>query len=114
MIPISTDLCNLVVHISIYLIEHLDMESLRAYPNNRGVMRPSPDISGRPRRQAKNARRRRKAKMSRDEIKGQALQFAERWQALIGTNGIKSKADLARYLGVSKARVTKVMSRLPL
>ena len=29
---------------------------LRAYPNNRLVMRPSPDISGRPRRQAKNAR----------------------------------------------------------
>jgi Mn-dependent DtxR family transcriptional regulator len=24
------------------------------------------------------------------------------------------KADLARYLGVSRARVTKVMSRLPL
>ncbi len=30
----------------------------RAYPNNRVVMRPSPDISGRPRRQAKKARRR--------------------------------------------------------
>jgi hypothetical protein len=27
-----------------------------AYPNNRVVMRPSPDISGRPRRQAKKAR----------------------------------------------------------
>jgi hypothetical protein len=44
--------------------------------------------------------------MSRVEIKGQGL--AERWQALIGTNGIKSKADLARYLGVSRAKVSKV------
>lgn len=50
--------------------------------------------------------------MSRDEIKGQALQLAERWQALIGTNGIKSKADLARYLGVSRPRVTQVLERL--
>jgi len=56
----------------------------------------------------------RKAKTSRDEIKVQAFQLAEQWQALIGTNGIKSKADLARYLGVSRARVTKVLSRLPL
>ena len=38
--------------------------------------------------------------------------MAERWQELIGTNGIKSKADLARYLGVSRARVTKVLRRL--
>jgi len=38
--------------------------------------------------------------------------LAERWQELIGTNGIKSKADLARYLGVSRARVTKVLRRL--
>ncbi len=29
--------------------------TFRAYPNNRLVMRPSPDISGRPGRQAKNA-----------------------------------------------------------
>ena len=34
------------------------------------------------------------------------------WQALIGTNGIESKADLARYLGVSRARVTHVLQRL--
>ena len=49
---------------------------------------------------------------SRDEIKRQAFQLAERWQALIGTNGIKTKADLARYIGVSRARVTQVLNRL--
>jgi len=54
------------------------------------------------------------AEKSRDEIRRQALELAERWQALIGTNGIKSKADLARYLGVSRARVTKVLRRLQL
>jgi DNA-binding MarR family transcriptional regulator len=32
--------------------------------------------------------------------------------ALIGTNGIETKADLARYLGVSRPRVTKVLRRL--
>ena len=52
--------------------------------------------------------------MSRDEIKGQALELAERWKTLIGTNDIETKADLARYFGVSRARVTKVLSRLPL
>lgn len=31
---------------------------------------------------------------------------------VIGTNGIKSKADLARYLGISRARVTQVFKRL--
>ncbi len=51
--------------------------------------------------------------MSRDEIKSQALELAERWKTLIGTNDIETKADLARYLGVSRDRVTKVLSRLP-
>ena len=50
--------------------------------------------------------------MSRDEIRRQAFQLAEQWQALIGTNGIKTKADLARYLGVTRARITKVLRRL--
>jgi len=50
--------------------------------------------------------------MSRDEIRCQALELPERWQALIGTNGIETRADLARYLRVSRARVTKVLSRL--
>ncbi|HUS73369.1 MAG TPA: hypothetical protein VMY06_09915 [Sedimentisphaerales bacterium] len=51
------------------------------------------------------------AKTSRDEIRGQALELAERWLALIGTNGIETKADLAKYLGVSRARVTQVLRR---
>ena len=46
--------------------------------------------------------------------RGERILPSTRWQALIGTNGIKSKADLARYLGVSRARVTKVLKRLPL
>ena len=52
------------------------------------------------------------AKTSRDEIKSQSVRLAEQWQALIGTNGIESKADLARYLGVARARVTQVLDRL--
>ncbi len=51
------------------------------------------------------------AKTSRDEIRRQALEFAERWLALIGTNGIKTRADLARYLGVTRARVAQVLRR---
>jgi predicted transcriptional regulator len=50
--------------------------------------------------------------MSRDEIKSQSVRLAEQWQALLGTNGIESKADLARYLGVARARVTQVLNRL--
>jgi len=37
---------------------------------------------------------------------------AIQWQALIGTNGISSRADLARYLGVSRTRVTQALKRL--
>ncbi|NIP27620.1 MAG: hypothetical protein GWN67_24035 [Phycisphaerae bacterium] len=47
--------------------------------------------------------------MSRDKIIKQAFEFAERWLALIGTNSIKVKTDLVRYLGVSKAIVSKVL-----
>lgn len=42
--------------------------------------------------------RRRKAKMSRKEIMSQSLQLAAQWQALIGTNDIENKADLAQHL----------------
>ncbi|MCK4794688.1 MAG: hypothetical protein KAV87_63755 [Desulfobacteraceae bacterium] len=31
----------------------------------------------------------------------------------MGTNGIESKADLAKYLGISRAMVTQVLKRLP-
>ena len=33
----------------------------------------------------------------------EAIERALQWHALIGTNGIESKADLARYLGISRA-----------
>lgn len=46
------------------------------------------------------------------QIKADGIQKTMRWQALIGTHGIESKADLARYLGVSRARVTRVLKRL--
>ena len=46
------------------------------------------------------------------QIKADGIQRAIQWQALIGTNGIETKADLARYLGVSRARVTQVLKRL--
>ena len=49
---------------------------------------------------------------SRIQIKAKGIQRAMDWQALIGTNGIESKADLARYLCVSRARVTYVLKRL--
>jgi hypothetical protein len=58
------------------------------------------------------SRSRKRPKKSRDEIKMRGLQLAEQWQALIGTNGVESKADLARYLGISRARVTRVLKRL--
>ena len=41
----------------------------------------------------------------------EALELAERWLVLIGTNGIKTRADLARYLGVTRARVIQVLRR---
>jgi len=51
-------------------------------------------------------------KTSWDEIRRQTQGPAHRWQALIGINDIKSKADLARYFGVSRSRVTQVLKRL--
>jgi hypothetical protein len=48
---------------------------------------------------------------SRAQIKSEGMQRAMNWQALIGTNDIESKADLARYFGVSRARVTQVLNR---
>jgi DNA-binding MarR family transcriptional regulator len=50
--------------------------------------------------------------MSRDKIMSQSLKLAKQWHSLIGTNDIETKADLARHLGVSRARVTKVLRRL--
>ena len=49
---------------------------------------------------------------SRAQIKMEGIERTKLWQSLIGTNDIESKADLAKYLGVSRARVTHVLKRL--
>jgi predicted HTH transcriptional regulator len=49
---------------------------------------------------------------SRAQITADGIQRAIEWKTLIGTNGIETRADLARYLGVSRARVTRVLKRL--
>ena len=49
---------------------------------------------------------------TRAQITADGIQRAIDWQALIGTNGIETRADLARYLEVSRARVTQVLKRL--
>ncbi|MHC4536967.1 MAG: hypothetical protein ACYS6K_23715, partial [Planctomycetota bacterium] len=48
---------------------------------------------------------------SRAQITSDSMQKAIAWKALIGTNGIETRADLAKYLGVSRARVTNVLKR---
>jgi hypothetical protein len=45
------------------------------------------------------------------QIRTQAIQWAVEWHELIGTNDIETPAGLARYLGVSEARVTQVLNR---
>ena len=49
---------------------------------------------------------------SRIQIKAEAIQRARQWEALIGTNCIETRADLARYLDLSRSRVTQVLGRL--
>ena len=58
------------------------------------------------------SRSQRIAKMSRGEITSKSLQLTERWQTLISTNGIETRVDLARFLSVSRAKVTKGSRRL--
>ncbi len=48
----------------------------------------------------------------RSWIKLEAVERARQWKALIGKNGIECRADLARHLGISRARVTQVLRRL--
>jgi hypothetical protein len=45
-------------------------------------------------------------------LKIEGIEQAKQWKALIGAKGIESKADLARYLGVFRPRVTQVLKRL--
>ena len=50
---------------------------------------------------------------SRSQIKAEGIKKAKERQDLIGTNSIETKADLARHLGISRARVTQVLRKLP-
>ena len=49
---------------------------------------------------------------TRSQLKLEAIERARQWKSLIGTNGFKTRADLARYLGISRARITQVLQRL--
>ena len=48
------------------------------------------------------------AKPKRDRMR-----LAYEYQALLDSGAVGSRADLARHLGVSRARVTQVLKRLP-
>ena len=50
---------------------------------------------------------------TRSQLRLDGIERARQWKALIGTNNIETRADLARYLGISRARVTQVLRRLP-
>ena len=54
-------------------------------------------------------RRRRKSEISQHE---QGIATARRYQALLDEGTVHTRAELARYLGVSRARVTQVLGRL--
>ena len=49
---------------------------------------------------------------TRSQIKIESIDRARQWKALIGMDGIETRADLARYLGISRARVTQVLKCL--
>ena len=50
-----------------------------------------------------------KAKKRRRAQTRSFLEVAKEWQALLSTPEINSRADLARHLGLSRARVTQVL-----
>ncbi len=58
-------------------------------------------------------RKRRKKKMGGEarEVQG-VLARAQAWESMLGTPGIETRADLARQLGVSRARVTQALAVL--
>jgi hypothetical protein len=43
---------------------------------------------------------------TRSQLREEALERARQWKVLSGTNGIETRADLARRPGISRARVT--------
>ena len=44
--------------------------------------------------------------------KPQGIETARRYQALLDNGTVKTRAELARFLGVSRARVTQVLKRI--
>ncbi|MHC4584855.1 MAG: hypothetical protein ACYS3N_10010, partial [Planctomycetota bacterium] len=48
------------------------------------------------------------------KLRQEGIEQAMQWKVLIDTNGIESRAELARYPVISRARVTQVLRRLPL
>ena len=40
------------------------------------------------------------------------MKLAHKYQSLLDSGAVKTRADLARYLGVSRSRVTQVLNRL--
>ena len=56
-------------------------------------------------------RRKKKRGCEAREVKG-VLARALEWEAMLGSPGIETRADLARHLGVSRARVTQALAVL--
>jgi len=56
-------------------------------------------------------RRKKKKGGKATEVQG-VLARALAWEAMLGTRGIETRADLARQLGVSRARVTQALAVL--
>ena len=50
---------------------------------------------------------------TRSQLRLEGIERTRQWKALIGTDSIETRADLARYLGISRARVTQVLRNLP-
>lgn len=57
-------------------------------------------------------KRQRKPDSSESINANQGIETARRYQALLDDGTIKTRAELARFLGVSRARVTQVLKRL--
>ena len=57
-------------------------------------------------------KRRRKPSERETTNRSQGIETACRYQALLDDGTVKTRAELARFLGVSRARVTQVLRRL--
>ena len=53
-----------------------------------------------------------KPNRSEQRLSDQGIETARRYQSLLDDGTAKTRAELARFLGVSRARVTQVLARL--